>query len=114
MVTDGRERKIFDSIIESPCLFLFVGVLEEKVVSICYLNIIPNLSGNASPYGIIKNVITLHNLGYGKLMIGHDLRHSWQHGCYKVMLQTGSQRDSTHQFYKSCGFIADEKYAFVA
>ena len=32
----------------------------------------------------------------------------------KVMLQTGSRRESTHAFYRSCGFDPDEKTAYVS
>lgn len=51
---------------------------------------------------------------YGKSLVKHALDVAWEHQCYKVMLQTGSKRESTHGFYKSCGFKPDEKFAFVA
>ena len=116
-VTDGRDQGTFEAIIGTTGLYLFAGIVDGVIGSTCYLNIIPNLSRNVSPYGIIENVVTerqLRNRGYGKLMLRHALRHAWTLGCYKVMLQTGSKRESTHNFYKSCGFSADEKYAFVA
>jgi hypothetical protein len=34
-------------------------------------------------------------------------------GCYKVMLMTGSRRESTHAFYRACGFDPGEKTAYV-
>ena len=75
------------------------------------------MTRNVSPYCVIENVVTeqaLRNQGYGKAIIKHALEFAWSHGCYKVMLQTGSRRESTHNFYKSCGFSADDKFAFVA
>jgi GNAT superfamily N-acetyltransferase len=114
---EGQDRVVLKEIIKSDGLFLYVGTLGAGIVSTCYLNIIPNLSRNASAYGIIENVVTdqhYRKRGYGKLMLNHTLAHAWSSGCYKVMLQTGSKRESTHEFYKSCGFSADEKFALVA
>ncbi|MBT3608922.1 MAG: GNAT family N-acetyltransferase [Gammaproteobacteria bacterium] len=116
-ISDGRNVSLFESITSSEHLFLFVGVVDANIVATCYLNLIPNLTRNASPYGIIENVVTeqkLRNLGYGKAIIRHALKLAWTHGSYKVMLQTGSAREATHNFYKSCGFAADDKFAFVA
>jgi hypothetical protein len=42
------------------------------------------------------------------------LQAAWDAGCYKVMLQTGSRRESTHAFYRRCGFDPEEKTAYVA
>jgi GNAT superfamily N-acetyltransferase len=71
------------------------------------------MTRNVSPYCIIENVVTeqeLRNQGLGKAIIKHALDFAWKQGCYKVMLQTGSKRESTHNFYKSCGFRADDKF----
>ncbi|MBQ73562.1 MAG: GNAT family N-acetyltransferase [Gammaproteobacteria bacterium] len=117
VVDDGRDSETFGKILSSDFLKLFVGMIDEQIISTCYLNIIPNLSRDVSPYGIVENVVTRHDLrnqGYGSAVFGHALRHAWGVGCYKVMLQTGSKRESTHNFYKSCGFSADDKFAFVA
>lgn len=117
VVSDGRDVLAFEAIVRADHLFLFVGVIDEKIVATCYFNLIPNMTRNASPYGIIENVVTeqeLRNQGYGKAIIRHAFDVAWAKGCYKVMLQTGSRRESTHNFYKSCGFSADDKFAFVA
>lgn len=117
IVEDGRDVNEFQKIISSDNLFIFVGTAREQIIATCYLNIIPNLSRGASPYGVIENVVTdmeFRNMGYGQAMIKHALDFAWSHQCYKVMLQTGSRRESTHRFYESCGFKANEKFAFVA
>jgi GNAT superfamily N-acetyltransferase len=117
IVTDGRDESAFQTIINSHHLHLFVGELDGRLVATCYLNFIPNMTRNVSPYCIIENVVTeqeLRNKGLGKAIVRHALDFAWQLGCYKVMLQTGSKRESTHKFYKSCGFSADDKFAFVA
>ena len=117
VVTDGRDEPVFQSIIDADHLHVFVGVIDEKLVATCYLNFIPILTRDVSPYCVIENVVTeesLRNQGLGKTIIKHALDFAWSLGCYKVMLQTGSRRESTHNFYKSCGFSADEKFAFLA
>jgi len=118
VVEDGSDRHVYDEILTTRNLHLFV--LEDRdgaVNATCYLNVIPNITRQASPYGIIENVVTeisLRNQGLGKKIIGYALQFCWERGCYKVMLQTGSKREATHNFYKACGFSANDKFAFVA
>ncbi|MEV6282646.1 hypothetical protein [Kribbella sp. NPDC051770] len=33
---------------------------------------------------------------------------------FKAMLMTGSKRESTHAFYRACGFADDDKTGYVA
>ena len=116
VIENGRDKAVFDATLRNPNLRLFVNVENEKVISTCYLNIIPNLTRNASPYAVIENVVTnaaYRNRGYGKAVILFALDYAWQAGCYKVMLQTGRKEESTHRFYRSCGFNAIEKTAYI-
>ncbi len=114
----GEDRAVFERILATCNLHLFVFEDDDgEVQGTCYLNVIPNMSRAASPYGIIENVVTektLRGKGIGKAIVGHALGFAWDRGCYKVMLQTGSRRASTHNFYEACGFRADDKFAFVA
>ena len=108
---------MFDEILRSPNLHLFVGEENEDLVGSIYLNVIPNITRSASPYAIIENVITREDLrgrGIGKALMQHTLAFAWQRGCYKAMLQTGSSRPSTHAFYRACGFTSDEKTGYLA
>lgn len=117
VVSDGRDEPVFASILAASHLYLFVGEIDGTLVASCYMNFVPNLTRNVSPYCVIENVVTektLRNQGLGKAIMTHALELAWSLGCYKVMLQTGSRRASTHQFYQSCGFSADDKFAFVA
>ena len=41
-------------------------------------------------------------------------RTAWAAGCYKVMLMTSSRRESTHAFYRACGFSDTVKTAYLA
>jgi N-acetylglutamate synthase-like GNAT family acetyltransferase len=114
-IADGRDKVIFNMILQQPNLRIIVMEEKGKTISTCYLNIIPNLTRNASPYAVLENVVTdaaFRKQGFGKQTIQFALDYAWKAGCYKVMLLTG--RDNTHDFYKSCGFKAGEKFAFLA
>jgi GNAT superfamily N-acetyltransferase len=110
-------RAVFERIETSDLLHLFVLEQGERIVATCYLNVVPNLTRNAAPYAVIENVVTtaaLRGQGLGQAVVRHALDHAWADGCYKVMLQTGSRRESTHAFYRACGFSGAEKFAFLA
>ncbi|MBI2980084.1 MAG: GNAT family N-acetyltransferase [Chloroflexi bacterium] len=117
VIKDGRDKTVFNQILRDKNFHIFVLVENDRVISTCYLNIVPNITRNASPYGIIENVVTdsaFRKQGYGKKLIHFTLDYAWSVGCYKVMLQTGSRREGTRKFYESCGFDPNEKFAFVA
>jgi GNAT superfamily N-acetyltransferase len=117
VVDDGSDREVFDQILATPSLRLFVLDQGGSVVATTYLNVIPNMTRSASPYAVIENVVVderLRGTGLGKQIMAATLDAAWQAGCYKVMLQTGSRRPATHAFYRACGFSADEKTAYLA
>ncbi|MBT3363005.1 MAG: GNAT family N-acetyltransferase [Chloroflexi bacterium] len=117
IISDGRDRSVFNQIQRDPNLQLFVLTLDGTIISTCYLNIIPNLTRHASPYAVIENVITdesMQRKGYGKQLIQFVLDYAWRAGCYKVMLLSAIHRDDAHRFYEACGFDPNEKQSFVA
>jgi N-acetylglutamate synthase-like GNAT family acetyltransferase len=117
VIKDGRDRVVFSRILKESNLRILVLEEQGKILSTCYLNIIPNLTRDASPYAVIENVVTdanFRNQGFGKKVVRFALDSAWQAGCYKVMQQTGSHKESTHKFYASCGFVEGEKFAFIA
>ena len=117
VLTDGSDRRAFDSILRSESLHLLVLEHDHRVVATAYLNVIPNITRSASPYAVIENVVVaaeLRGRGFGKELMAAVLERAWQGGCYKAMLMTGSRRESNHGFYRSCGFSGDDKTAYVA
>ncbi len=108
---------MFEQILTTPGLHLFVLELDGEVVATTYLNVIPNLTRSASPYAVIENVVveqSRRGTGLGKQIIGATLRAAWEAGCYKAMLMTGSRKPATHAFYRACGFSPDAKTAYLA
>lgn len=106
----------FRQILQREGLEIFVLESDGRIVSTCYLNVIPNLTRSARPYAIIENVVTdaaCRRAGYGKRVIQHAIEYAWSQNCYKVMLMTGSKEELTHAFYQACGFDGDEKQAYI-
>ncbi len=111
-----KVNEVFEQILQQDGLCVFVVEHLQKLISTCYLNVIPNLTRSARPYAIIENVVTdeqMRGNGYGKQLIEYAVQYAWDLDCYKVMLMTGSKKESTHAFYQSCGFDGDEKHAYI-
>ncbi|GAB2858808.1 GNAT family N-acetyltransferase [Nocardioides pacificus] len=117
VLEDDSERSVFETILDTPGLTLLVLEVGGDVVATTYLNVIPNMTRNASPYAVIENVVvdeSLRGTGLGKQIMVATLQRAWNAGCYKAMLLTGSKDPQTHAFYRSCGFSPDAKTAYLA
>ena len=92
-----------------------VADADGLLVSSCTLAIIPNLTREARPYGVIENVVTHpshRRIGLGHAVLQAALGIAWTACCYKVMLATGSRREATLRFYESAGFKRGSKTCF--
>src|SRR2546421_201505 len=79
------------------------------------LAVIPQLSLGGRPYGVIENVVThrdYRRAGLGRGVLQAALDNAWKSDCYKVMLATGSQRETTLRFYEGAGFRRGGKTYF--
>lgn len=106
---------LLTSFSKDECYHLLVGEVDEGVVSSVTLVVIPNLTHGIKPYAIIENVVThknFRNRGYAGALLHHACKIAEEMGCYKVMLMTGSKKESTLQFYEKCGFDPKVKTAF--
>ncbi|MGC4942353.1 GNAT family N-acetyltransferase [Kribbella sp. DT2] len=111
------DRSGFDTIIASESFRLYVLERDGAVVATTYLNLVPNLTRGSRPYAVIENVVVdeqHRGTGLGQEIMAGTLQAAWDAGCYKAMLMTGSKRESTHAFYRACGFRDDVKQAFQA
>jgi GNAT superfamily N-acetyltransferase len=90
-----------------PGSAVLLGFTPNELVASCTLIVIPNLTRGGDCFALIENVVTHsrhRNRGYGKALLKAAVDAAWRHGCYKVMLMTGSQRPETLNFYSSAGF----------
>ncbi len=111
-----KARNVYTEFLDNNAFKILVCEYKEIIVSSCVLSMIPNLTRGGSPYALIENVITLRRFrkqGFGAKIINHALDLAEGKGCYKVMLLTGSKKESTHRFYTKLGFSGTDKTAYV-
>ena len=99
-----------------PLYHLLVGETDNKIVSSVTLIIIENLTHNLRPYAVIENVVThadYRGRHYATGLMNRASEIAGEHGCYKIMLLTGSKKESTLRFYENCGFNKIEKTGFI-
>ena len=107
---------LWRNIVHDKNYHILVGEIDGKIISSVTLIIIPNLPRGAKPYAIIENVVThtdYRNKGYAARLMQEASRIAEASGCYKIMLLTGSNKESTLKFYENCGFSSKDKTAFV-
>lgn len=95
---------------------MYLLVLEEngKVVSSVQMAIIESLTHNVRPFAVIENVVThadYRNRGYASALLEKASEIAEERRCYKVFLETGSNKESTLNFYKKNGFEIDKKHS---
>lgn len=95
---------------------IIVKEVDGKIVASCVCVIIPNLTRNIRPYAFVENVVTdekYRGRGYATECLNYARAIAVQEGCYKMMLLTGSKRESTLRFYENAGYNSSDKTAFV-
>lgn len=107
-------RNLLDKFERDDNMHLLVIEEEGKCVSSVQMAIIENLTHNVRPFAVIENVVThidYRNKGYASALLERASEIAKERGCYKVFLETGSNRESTLNFYKNNGFAIDEKHS---
>lgn len=95
---------------------ILVNEVGGNIVSSCVCVIIPNLTRNIRPYAFIENVVThpdYRGKGYATECLNYAKEIAVQQNCYKMMLLTGSKRETTLNFYRNAGYNSADKTAFV-
>ena len=110
-------RQIWKSEIEGNNKLKYFGAVENgKVISTCYVLIIPNLTRLGSSIAFVENVVTdkdYRGQGLGRKVMEKAIDFARERNCYKVILQSASFRKEAHQFYKNIGFDGESKKAFI-
>ena len=110
-------EKAWCDILDDPRMHFFILESRAIPISLCVLDIIPNLTRGARPYGLIENVVTrreYRNQGFGTVLLGHALDVAWNNGCYKVMLLTGRIDPAVFRLYEKAGFRRGIKEGLIA
>ena len=116
IIVNDSSLTVWQEILENPSVSMLGYEYDGEVVSCCTLCVIPNMSRGMKPFGLIENVVThpdYRKRGFATTLLKTAQSTAWELGCYKVMLLTGSKKESTLEFYKKCGFLADRKQGLV-
>ena len=95
---------------------IIVAEEDGKIVSSCVCVIIPNLTHNQQPYAFVENVITdveYRCRGFATACLDYAKETALKENCYKLMLLTGSKKESTLNFYRKAGYNSKDKTAFI-
>lgn len=113
----AKAGAVWSSLLGAQLVTVLVAEIADALVASCTLVIVPNLTRNARPYGLIENVVTHQDHrrgGLGRAVLQAALDIAWAADCYKVMLATGSRREETLRFYENAGFERGGKTFFQA
>lgn len=97
-------------------MHLLVLEIDGKVVSTVQMAIVENLTHNIRPFAVIENVVThaeYRGKGYASALLQKATEIAKERGCYKLSLETGSNKESTLGFYKNNGFELDQKHSLL-
>ncbi|MCR4898598.1 MAG: GNAT family N-acetyltransferase [Acholeplasmatales bacterium] len=109
-------KDVWNEIMEDKNHHIIVNDINGKVVSSCVCVIIPNLTRNGRPYAFVENVVThidYRKKGYATSCLNYAKEIALNNNCYKMMLLTGSKRQTTLDFYKNAGYNSNDKTAFI-
>ncbi len=107
-------RELIQHFYDDDYIKLLVCEVDGKVVSSVHVTVIKNLTHNLRPYAVIENVVTHVDYrckGYASALLSEATEFAKKHNCYKVFLETGSNKESTLNFYKNNGFAIDAKHS---
>lgn len=109
-------NKTWKNIIHDENHHIIVNIVDNKIVSSCVCVVIPNLTRNIRPYAFIENVVTQQDYrgrGYATECLNYARKIAEEADCYKMMLLTGSKKDSILRFYERAGYNSSDKTAFI-
>lgn len=108
--------ELWKRILENKDYHIIIAEEDGRIVSSCVCVIIPNLTHNQQPYAFVENVITderYRKRGLATECLNYAKRIAQNESCYKMMLLTGSKKESTLSFYRHAGYNSEDKTAFI-
>ena len=108
--------KTWQMILADEDHYIIVKEIDGELVSSCVCVIIPNLTRGIRPYAFVENVVTraeYRGKGYATECLNYAKALAEKANCYKMMLLTGSKKESTLRFYERAGYNSSDKTAFI-
>lgn len=112
----AKSSAVWKKIMDSEDCHTIVAESEGRILSTCTCTIISNLTHSARPYAFVENVVThpdAREKGYATMCLNMASEIAKANNCYKIMLMTGSKKESTLNFYRKAGYNSDDKTAFI-
>ena len=110
----NRWAEVISRFEKSDDRFLLVVEEDGKAVSTVQVVIIEGLTHNVRPFAVVENVVThgeYQNRGFASALLERATEIAKEFNCYKVFLETGSNKESTLNFYRKNGFAIDAKHS---
>ena len=107
-------RSLLQKFEKDENMYLLVVEVDGRVVSTVQMAIIESLTHNVRPFAVVENVVTHIDYrckGYASALLNEASEIAKNRGCYKIFLETGSNKESTLNFYKNNGFVIDAKHS---
>ena len=109
-------RKTWQTILTDENHHIIVKEIDGKLISSCVCVIIPNLTRGIRPYAFVENVVThgdYRGKGYATECLNYAKEIAEEANCYKMMLLTGSKKETTLRLYENAGYNSSDKTAFI-
>ena len=109
-------KNTWETIMQDKNHHIIVKEADGRFVSSCVCVIIPNLTRNIRPYAFVENVDThsdYRGKGYATDCLNFAKAIAEKENCYKMMLLTGSKKESTMNFYRGAGYNSSDKTACI-
>ncbi|KEJ90493.1 GNAT family N-acetyltransferase [Sulfitobacter donghicola] len=105
----------FHAVLDHAGTTIVGAQIEDRIVAMITLHILPNMTSGGRAYALVENVICdpeHQGKGIGKAVLQAGLDKAKAKGCYKAMLLTGEARGA-RGFYESLGFSGHEKHGMI-
>ncbi len=107
-------RNLLEEYSKDKYNYILVAEEDGKAVSSVQMSVIRSLTHNVKSFAVIENVVTHEDYrqkGYASALLQKASDIAAGLNCYKVFLETGSNKESTLNFYRNNGFAIDEKHS---
>lgn len=107
---------LWEKLLADPSYHIIVAERDGRLCASCTLVVVPNLTRDLRPYGLVENVVTRREYrkrGLASACLNRARELAQAAGCYKLMLLTGAKDGATLRFYERAGYNCNDKTVFV-
>ncbi len=99
-------RDIIEQYIIDQDKMILVAIHDDRIVGMISIMFLSRLNRITKEMYIPELIVThdLRSCGIGTRLVNECISLARQYGCHRIRLETGNQRQRSHQFYKRLGF----------